>query len=148
MTEERTAEQLHGADAAASTLGITLVSADASGVELRMTVRDDMLNFGGTCHGGALFHLADTAMSYLSNAGTTTSVATAASIDFVAPAFSGTTLHAVGTTVLAARNAVHDVTIKTAHGEVIAIFRGKTLGLKAASPTAPTQTNPTNPTNG
>ncbi|STV22619.1 phenylacetic acid degradation protein PaaD, thioesterase [Klebsiella pneumoniae] len=48
-----------------------------------------MLNGHQTCHGGQLFTLADTAFAYACNSQGLAAVASAASIDFLRPAFAG-----------------------------------------------------------
>lgn len=125
----RSLDELAAADNAARTLGVVVVEARPGSIEVGLTVTESMLNFGGTCHGGVLFQLADTAMSYVSNQDRSMSVATAANIDFVSPAVKGDELRAVVTTTLDGRNAIHDGTI-TVDDRVIALFRGKTLRLK------------------
>ncbi len=129
----RAIDDLRAADTAAETLGIVVHQANPGRVDVGMVVRDDMLNFGGTCHGGVLFHLADTAMSYVSNQDQPPAVATAASIDYVSPANLGDEIRAVVTTNIDGRNAVHDGVISALDGRVIALFRGKTLRLRAAT---------------
>lgn len=117
------------ADIAAHTLGVVVHDSRPGQVEVGLIVTESMLNFGGTCHGGVLFHLADTAMSFVSNQDQPPAVATAASIDYLSPAMVGDDLRAVISTISDGRNAVHDGIISVSD-RVIALFRGKTLQLK------------------
>ncbi len=122
------AEQLHATDPSAAALGIELVEATPGRVTIRVVVTEEMLNPRGTCHGGIIFQLADTAMAYVSNADGPVAMATAATIDFVAAAYVGDVLTASIATTLDVRNALHDAVI-TSEDRVIAHFRGKTLRL-------------------
>jgi acyl-coenzyme A thioesterase PaaI-like protein len=54
-------------DAFVKLLGAELVAVGPGFAELAMTVRHDHLNFNGSCHGGAIFALADTAFGFASN---------------------------------------------------------------------------------
>lgn len=128
----RSLESLFGSDAAARTLGVVLHDTQPGRVEAGLIVTESMLNFAGTCHGGVLFHLADTAMSYVSNQDQPPTVATAASIDYLSPANVGDDLRAVVSTTSGGRNAVHDGVISVGE-RVVALFRGKTLQLKVAN---------------
>ncbi len=124
------AEELHTTDPAAQSLGISLGEASEGPdgqTSTHLTVTADMLNPFGTCHGGVIFQLIDTAMAYRSNAGGPTAVATSASIDFVAAAHEGDELTATLTSPFWARNAVHDGAVTKGDGTIVALFRGKTL---------------------
>lgn len=50
-----------------SWMGVELEDVRAGHVQIRMTVRDDHLNFMGWAHGGVLFAFADTAFGLASN---------------------------------------------------------------------------------
>jgi len=91
-----------------------------------MTVRDDMTNGHLSCHGGIIFALADTAFAYACNSGNQTTVAAAASIDFLSPAGRGETLVAEAREQWqAGRSGVYDVDVRTTDGRAVALFRGK-----------------------
>lgn len=81
-------------DRASQSHGFQLLHVTENSATLSAVVRDDMVNGLGVCHGGILFLLADSAMAYATNAGNAVALATAASIDFVAPARLGDTLTA------------------------------------------------------
>ena len=66
-------------------LGIVLVSAGAGRALLEMSVREDMLNGFGTCHGGILYTFADTALSCACNSRNERSVAHHCSIIYLRP---------------------------------------------------------------
>ena len=58
--------------------------ASAGSVRVAMRVRSEMLNGHGTCHGGVVFALADTAFAYACNSHGIAMVAAGASIEFLA----------------------------------------------------------------
>ncbi len=85
-------ERLAERDAYLNSMGVKLVRAAADRVIIRMTVLDGHLNFNGTCHGGVLFSLADTAFGLASNAAGVIAAAVHADIAFCAPVRSGAEL--------------------------------------------------------
>jgi len=115
-------------DHVADALAMTIVEARPGRAVVTMTVRDDMVNALGVCHGGMIFTLADTAMAYASNAAGPVALAASASIEFLRPAMLGTMLTATCVAVAtSSRSVVHD-TIVTADDDVaVAVFRGRTV---------------------
>lgn len=102
-----------------------------------MNVRADMCNGHGTCHGGMIFTLADSAMAFASNSHDVNALATAASIDFLRPAHDGDSIRATATERhLSGRSGIYDVAVTRDDGAVIAVFRGRTLRV-GGSVTAP-----------
>lgn len=87
-------EQLAGRDAYLNSLGISLVHATPGRVVIEMTVMDEHMNFNGTCHGGVMFSLADTAFGLASNARGVIAAAVHADIAFCAPVSAGARLTA------------------------------------------------------
>jgi acyl-CoA thioesterase len=78
-----------------------------------------------------LFTLADTAFAYACNSYNFNTVASACSIDFLAPAHLGDTLTAEATErALGGRSGVYDVTVSTSAGKTVALFRGKSARIK------------------
>ena len=88
MEPDAPARHLFERDPTVSTFGIELVTADADGAAVRMTVRPDMCNGYGMIHGGLTFLLADSAMA-LERLGALS--ATAAARVSAAPASNGKT---------------------------------------------------------
>ncbi|MEM9038599.1 MAG: hydroxyphenylacetyl-CoA thioesterase PaaI [Actinomycetota bacterium] len=121
------ARHMYASDAASQLLGITIDDVDDGSSTLSMVVRDDMVNGLDVCHGGFVFTLADSAMAFASMGGNHASLASSATIDWLAPAFRGTRLVATATTVRQGRRAgLTDVTVSDADGELVAVFRGRT----------------------
>ena len=119
------AQALYARDPAARQLGITIRHCAPGRAQLAMTVADFMLNGHGTCHGGYLFTLADTAFAYACNSGNEFTVGQHASIDYLRPARAGDTLIAVAREVKRGpRSGIYDVTVLGADDEPVALFRG------------------------
>lgn len=123
---ERAAQALFARDTASKMLGIGIVSVKPGCATATMTVRSDMVNGHRTCHGGLIFSLADSAFAASCNSHNESTVAAAASIDFLAPAFEGDRLYAEATELWrAGRSGLYEITITNQRGERIALFRGR-----------------------
>ena len=123
---DATAEAMWARDRAAQALGMKIVRVAPGAARLTMAVRPDMVNGHHICHGGMIFSLADTAFAYACNSYNKNTVASACHIDFLAPAKEGETLEADAVEQSAAgRTGVYDVTVRTAGGRTVALFRGK-----------------------
>ncbi len=121
-----TAQAMWARDQTAQALGMQLQKIDAGHAQLSMKVRSDMVNGHHICHGGMIFTLADTAFAYACNSYNQNTVASAAQIDFLAPAREGDVLEAEAIERSASgRSGVYDVTVHTDDGRMIALFRGK-----------------------
>jgi acyl-CoA thioesterase len=127
-------EAQYAGDGAARALGIEILSVASGTVQLAMRVRPDMLNGHGTCHGGMVFALADTAFAYACNSYGTAMVAAGASIEFLAPTAAGERLIATATeTSRGERSGIYDVTVRGESGDVRAHFRGRCARFRAPS---------------
>ena len=100
---------------------------------LRMKVRADMLNGHGTCHGGMIFSLADSAFAFACNSGNTLTVAQSCDISFVNPAREGDELVATcEERFQRGRSGIYDTAVATFDGTPVAFFRGKSRTLGGA----------------
>lgn len=118
---------MFGNDEASRSLGMTIDSVDDGSATVSMVVRDDMVNGLDVCHGGLVFALADSAMAFASNSGNHASLATSASIDWLAPGRLGRTLTASATTVRQGRRAgLFDVVVVDDEAVTVAVFHGRT----------------------
>jgi acyl-CoA thioesterase len=123
---ERAADALFGRDNTAKMLGILIVGVKPGYARVTMAVRSDMVNGHRTCHGGLIFTLADSAFALSCNSRNESTVAAAASIDFLAPAFEGDELSAEGTELWqSGRTGIYEITVTNQRGERIALFRGR-----------------------
>src|SRR5260370_37706503 len=79
-------EVMMASDAASRMLGIELAGYGPGWARTRMTVRDDMVNGHGICHGGLIFSPADTALACACNSWGPVTAAAGARIVLLAPA--------------------------------------------------------------
>lgn len=120
----RRLERLAGRDAWLKHLGITLLEAGPGRVGIEMTVRDEHINFNGTCHGGVLFSLADTAFGLASNAHGVIAAAVHADIAFCAAVAAGERLVAEAVEISRSRRVgTYRVTVRRGK-QVVAAFTG------------------------
>ena len=118
---------LHNRDVASQHLGITLEEIGAGYAEMRMTVKEWMLQGHNICHGGLIFSLADTAMAFASNSRNKTNLAMTANIDFLRPAHAGDQLKAIAIEGDKTRKTgMYDVKVYGENDELICHFRGRT----------------------
>ena len=112
-------------DAFSQWLGIGIVEARVGYAEVRMTVRDDMVNGFGTSHGGIVFSLADTAFAFAINAVGTLSVAVDCTVSFPVAVRPGDVLTATGVEESVSNKlAFCAVTVRNQFGVVVGHFRG------------------------
>lgn len=122
----RVGEALYARDHAVRNLGIVLDEIRPGFARMTMTVREDMLNGHGICHGGFTFLLCDTAFAYACNSGNRVTVAAGCDIVYPAAGRPGDVLTAVAEEKLThGRSGVYDVTVTRQTGEVVALFRGR-----------------------
>ena len=118
-------------DNATHALGMTLESVAPGHAVMRMTVRSDMVNGHHICHGGLIFTLADSAFAYACNSYNLNTVASACSIDFLAPAREGDVLEATAIErSTSGRTGVYDLEVKVLGANTVALFRGKSYRIK------------------
>jgi acyl-CoA thioesterase len=112
--------------ASRDTMGMQLLLCAPGRAQMRMQVQAKHLNGHGICHGGFIFTLADSTFAFACNSHNNNAVAAAASIEFLKPAKLGDELTCTGVEqVLSGRHGVYDMTVKNQHGEIMALFRGK-----------------------
>lgn len=133
--EERTAaavgEAMYARDTASQALGMTLEEVRPGYARLRMRVRADMLNGHGSCHGGLVFALADSAFAFACNSHDVVTVAAGCSIEFLAATHEGDELVAVAEERFReGRNGVYDVEVRRADGALVATFRGRSASTR------------------
>lgn len=123
---ELSAQALFANDSGSRSLGIRIADVRPGFARLRMTVRMDMLNGHGMCHGGFIFSLADSAFAVACNTHNAITVAAAASIDFLAAAHVHDELTAEASELWRSkRSGIYEVRVSNQRGETIALFRGR-----------------------
>jgi acyl-CoA thioesterase len=122
---ERVVRSMLERDAFSAWLGLELLEVRPRYTALRMTVRPDMMNGFGVCHGGVTFALADSAFAFASNTHGRVTVSIDNSITYPAAVSTGDVLTAVATEESAAnRIAFYAVRVTNQDGGVVALFRG------------------------
>jgi acyl-CoA thioesterase len=96
-----------------------------------MTVADYMTNGHRICHGGYIFTLADSTFAFACNGYNQRVVAQHCNITYVAPAYEGDRLTAVGRELSRfGRSGIYDITVTREDGALIAQFRGHSRTVK------------------
>ena len=118
-------------DRASRHLGIELEEIGPGRARMALTVRPELTNGHGICHGGYIFLLADTAFAFACNSRNQRTVAAGCSIEFLAPAHEGDRLTAEATEQhLAGRHGLYDISVRNDTGTLIALFRGKSAAIR------------------
>ena len=115
-------------------MGITVDRAEYGLAQIRMTLREEMLNGFGIAHGGMVFAFADTCFALACNDpagdGTTITVAAGVDINFLASAYRGQELTAVGTVrAQAGRSGVYDIQVLADDRLPLNVYRELTTGV-------------------
>ena len=106
-------------------LGAELVEIDRGSATVRMDVRKESLNFNGTCHGGAIFALADCAFGVASNSYGTLAAGIDVHITYNAAARLGDTLTATACEVSRSRKiAVYEIDVRGKKAGHVSSFTG------------------------
>ncbi|PWE53809.1 hydroxyphenylacetyl-CoA thioesterase PaaI [Metarhizobium album] len=118
-------------DNATRHLGMTLVAIAPGAATISMAITGIMTNGHGTCHGGYIFTLADSAFAFACNSHNQKAVAQHCSVTYIAPAFKGDVLTAAAQEVSRrGRGGIYDIHITNQHGDQIAEFRGHSRTVK------------------
>lgn len=127
LLARRVGETMFAADRASREfMQMELLSCEPGRAVMRMRVREAMLNGHQICHGGLIFTLADSTFAFACNSYNKVTVAAGCSIEFLKPARLGDELTCEGREqVLQGRHGIYDMQVRNQHGEVVALFRGK-----------------------
>ena len=117
--------RLAAADPLVASLGIRFVDGGPGTATVALTIAGPHLNFNGTCHGGVIFALADTAFGLASNSHGVIAAGIDAHITYQAAANLGDTLTATAAEVSRSRKlAVYRVDVTRSDGTMISGFTG------------------------
>lgn len=112
-------------DKASQGLGMEVLEVGSGRARLAMIVTERMLNGHGSCHGGFIFSLADSAFAFACNSHGNPAVAQHCTVTYVAPGRLGMRLIAdAKERQRSERSGIYDVTVRDETGAVIAEFRG------------------------
>ena len=122
---ERVVAAMMARDAFSQWLGIEVTHVAPNAATVRMTVRPEMVNGFGVCHGGIAFSLADSALAFASNTHGRVTVSIENSIRYPAPIAPGDVLTATAVQESAGRRlAFFNVTVEKGDGTAVGLFRG------------------------
>jgi len=131
VSAQEHANRMLANDLATNALGISISDVSDGRATATMTVRPDMTNGHGICHGGYVFLLADTAFAFACNTYGVATVAAGADVEFLVPVSVGERLVATADeVVLRGRSGIYDVVVRR-DAEVVAAFRGRSRALRA-----------------
>ena len=128
----RVGESMFAEDVASrDTMGMTLVECTPGRAVMRMTVDTRHLNGHKICHGGFIFTLADSTFAFACNSHNRVTVAAGCSIEFLRPGQPGDVLTCEGVEqTLQGRHGIYDMRVTNQHGQVVAMFRGKSAQIQ------------------
>jgi len=114
------------ADPYCDVLGIEVTDLAPGEARTELTVTDELVNFHGTPHGGAVYSLADAAFAAASNSQGRTAMALETNISYLEAVEVGETLTATAEeTHAAGRTAEYEVVVTDEGGGRVATFRGR-----------------------
>lgn len=114
-------------DLYARSLGIELLELNPGYAKVGMRVKENMSNFHGITHGGAVFTLADSAFALASNSHGVSAVALTVSMDYLAMTVPGDYLIAIAEEVQRSRKiSNYNIQVLTREDKLVASMRGIT----------------------
>lgn len=122
---ERVVNAMMQRDAYSQWLGLEIIQVAPNAATVRMTVRPEMVNGFGVCHGGIAFSLADSALAFASNTHGRVTVSIENSIRYPVPIVAGDVLTATAVEDSSTRRlAFFSVTVTSGDGTVVGLFKG------------------------
>jgi acyl-CoA thioesterase len=122
---ERVVSAMMARDAFSQWLGIEVVNVRPRGSTIRLTVREDMVNGFGACHGGVTYSLADSALAFACNTHGTVTVAIENGMSYPKGVVVGDVLTATAEQESATnRLGFYRVIVRRADDAVVALFTG------------------------
>jgi acyl-CoA thioesterase len=117
--------RLAARDPFAQSLGIECVDGGPGRAAVRIRVKERHLNFNGTCHGGVIFALADTAFGLAANSHGKLAPGIDAHVTYLAAVGRGDLITATATEVSRSRRlAVYRVDVAREDGTLVSTFTG------------------------
>ena len=118
-------------DAVSKGLGMTIEVIGPGYARVTMSVREDMVNGFGLCHGGVITTLADTAFAFACNSHNELTLASGIFIEILNPGNVGDRLIAEAREiVINGRLGLYDIAVTNQHGKQVAQMRGRSHTMK------------------
>lgn len=128
---EAVRDKMFANDAVAKAFAMAIEVIGPGYARVTMTVRADMVNGFGICHGGMITTLADTAFAYACNSHNELTLASGISIEILNPGEVGDRLVAEAREiVINGRRGLYDIMVTNQHGKQVALMRGRSHTLK------------------
>ncbi len=128
---EKSAAALWAGDQASQWFGMALDHVDEGRATVSMAIQPHHCNGHGTCHGGVIFALADSAFAFACNSRNQVTVAQHNAVTYLRPGQAGDVLTATAQEVaLQGRSGIYDVTVTNQDGQTVAEFRGGSRTLR------------------
>jgi len=125
------ADAMFQRDQASRNLGMKITQVSPGKATVTMPVSSIMIQGHGSCHGGYLFTLADSAFAFACNSYNKATVASGCTIDYMLGTREGDLLTASAVEQSRGnRTGVYDITITNQNGHVVALFRGKSYQVR------------------
>lgn len=129
----RCAEAMLRDDEASRWLCMDIKKVSLGEAVVSMEIQHRMLNGHGTCHGGFVFTLADSAFAFACNSWNQRAVASNCTIDFMRPCYEGDVLTAHASMMHQGKRAgIYDVSVVNQNNECVAQFRGRSARVNSA----------------
>ena len=122
---ERVVARMYDHDPFSIWLGIERLLVAPGRCELRMTVREEMLNGFSIAHGGITYSLADSCLAFAANSHGIQSVSVETSISHTRPVKAGDVLTATSEEMSLSRSiGIYHITVRDQDGRTVALFKG------------------------
>ena len=122
---ERVVARMYDHDPFSIWLGIERQLVAPGRCELRMTVREEMLNGFSIAHGGITYSLADSCLAFAANSHGIQSVSVETSISHTRPVKAGDVLTATSEEMSLSRSiGIYHITVRDQEGRTVALFKG------------------------
>ena len=128
---EAVRDRMFAHDAVSKGLGMTIEVIGPGYARVTMSVREDMVNGFGLCHGGVITTLADTAFAFACNSHNELTLASGIFIEILNPGNVGDRLIAEAREiVINGRLGLYDIAVTNQHGKQVAQMRGRSHTMK------------------
>ena len=122
---ERVVARMYDHDPFSIWLGIERLLVAPGRCELRMTVREEMLNGFSIAHGGITYSLADSCLAFAANSHGIQSVSVETSISHTRQVKAGDVLTATSEEMSLSRSiGIYHITVRDQEGRTVALFKG------------------------
>jgi len=122
---EKIVQKMFDNDAFSQWLGIQIISVKENSIQLKMEIRQEMLNGFQISHGGITFSLADSAFAFASNSAGFHAVSIDNSISYFKKVSAGDIIIATAEKINRSRKiGVYEVKLENQKAENVAVFKG------------------------